>query len=368
MHLSEFLSVSNEQIVCAWEDFAKTLSGDVALPRWLLRDHAPAILRFITQQMPGYTVPVPQNLNVASRNPADPVEQLAAAHVKVRIDSGFDLAQIISEYCALRACVLRLWQEQAPNDFNSGGAEISRFDELVDEHITAAVVSYKERESQYRDRFLGILGHDLRNPINAISSGATHLATQGLNERQLKTLARIQNSTRRLSAMVNDIVDFARGRLGSPMPIVTALVNLSVVVSEIVNEVQLANPGCAIDFEAEPAVDGEWDTERLKQLIANLLINAVQHGTGERVKVTVTSDGSSAVIEVHNRSPVIPPDLLATIFEPMVRGSANQDGSGLGLGLFIAREIVSAHHGTIAVNSAEDTGTTFVVRLPRHSS
>jgi signal transduction histidine kinase len=152
-------------------------------------------------------------------------------------------------------------------------------------------------------------------------------------------------------------------------PITTAAANLGIVVGEIVDEVQLANPGCAINFEAEPEVNGEWDTERLKQLVSNLLINSIQHGTEERVKITVKSEGSSAVVEVHNRSPAIPPDLLATIFEPLVRGSAAyQDKAGLGLGLFIAREIVSAHHGRIAVSSAESTGTTFVVRLPRRSS
>lgn len=368
MRLSEFMSVNSEQIIRAWEEFAKALSGKVSLPRWILRDHAPAIVKFIAQEMASSPAPATRD-NVEPHDPAEPVEQLAAAHVKVRIDSGFDLAQIVSEYCALRACILRLWQEQAPNNFNAGAAQIARFDGLVDEHITAAVVSYKEREGQYRDRFLGILGHDLRSPINAILLGTTHLATQGLGERQLKTLTRIQNSTRRLSAMVNDVVDFARGRLGSPMPITTAAANLGIVVGEIVDEVQLANPGYAIDFEAEPEVNGEWDTERLKQLVSNLLINSIQHGTEERVKITVKSEGSSAVVEVHNRSPAIPSDLLATIFEPSVRGSAaHQDKAGLGLGLFIAREIVSAHHGTIAVSSAESTGTTFVVRLPRRWS
>ena len=256
-----------------------------------------------------------------------------------------------------------------PSSFNSGAAEISRFAEIVEERIIAAVALYKEREAQYRDRFLGILGHDLRNPINVIVLSATLLAQQALSEDQIKMAARILKGAQRLTGMTNDMLDFARGRLGSPMPLTIATSNLGVVVSDVVDEVQAANPSCLIDFKANGDLNGEWDSDRLKQMVSNLLINAIQHGTGENIQVTVKSDATSVALEVHNEGRPIAEELLATIFDPLVRGkSANQNSTGLGLGLFIVHEIVSRHEGTVAVSSSQNAGTTFVVRLPRHSS
>jgi signal transduction histidine kinase len=240
---------------------------------------------------------------------------------------------------------------------------------VIDENVTAAVSYYKERESQYRDRFLGILGHDLRNPINAILLATTSLADQGLSEQQLHTVTRILRSTRRLAGMVNDILDFARGRLGSPTPITITAANFGIVVHEVVDEVQSAHPGRRIDVEADGDLNGEWDTDRLKQMISNLLINAIQHGSGEHFTITTKSDDTFVLLEVHNTGPAISDELLATMFDPLVRGSnLNQDKIGLGLGLFIVNEIVSAHKGSIAVTSSEHAGTTFVLRLPRRLS
>ena len=369
MCLSEFIKLNADRILSEWEEFAKNISGDASLPRWILRDHAAAIIKFIIEEMENSPPLTGQELTSASEGATGPLQHVAAAHVRLRIESGFDLAQIIDEYCALRACVLRLWRERDPESFNIGASEITRFARAIDENVMAAVSYYKERESHYRDRFLGILGHDLRNPINAIVLSTTSLADQGLSEQQLETVARIVRSARRLTGMVNDILDFARGRLGSPMPITIAAANLGVVVREVVDEVQSANPSCRIDFEADGDLSGNWDVERLKQVVSNLLMNAIQHGSGEHVTVRAKSDYTFVRLEVHNPGPAIADELLATMFDPLVRGSnLNQEKMGLGLGLFIVNEIVSAHKGTVAVTSSEHAGTTFVVRLPRRSS
>ncbi|MBV8452495.1 MAG: sensor histidine kinase [Deltaproteobacteria bacterium] len=363
MLLVEFIKNHKDNILRQWETFAEQIAG--SLPRWILRDHAAAIIELIAQQMANSSPPTRQ-LSSTAAAVGDPIEYLVAAHVKLRIDSGFDLAQIVSEYCTLRACAIGLWREHDEGGFNAGAAEISRFAELVDEHITAAVSFYKEQESNYRDRFLGILGHDLRNPINAIVLAAARLAEQGLDEQQLKTLAVMQNSTRRLIGMVNDVLDFARGRLGSPMPITMGTANLGLIAREVIDEVQAANPGYLIDFQTDGDLSGHWDIDRLKQALTNLLINAIQHGSGDHVTLTAKSDNTFVVLEVHNRGPAIPAELLPTMFDPLVRGSShNRDENGLGLGLFIVDQIISAHKGTIAVTSSEDSGTTFVVRLPR---
>jgi signal transduction histidine kinase len=361
MGLAGFIRDHRDHILRQWETFARRIAG--SLPRWILRDHAAAIIELIAQQMANSSPPY---WDSTAASVGDSIEHLAAAHVKLRIDSGFDLAQIVSEYCSLRACIVGLWREHDAEDFNRGAAEITRFDELVDAHITAAVSYYKEQESRYRDRFLGILGHDLRDPISAIVLAAANLTRLGLDEQQRQIVAVVQRSTRRLVGMVNDILDFARGRLGSPMPVTTSAADLVLIAHEVIDEVQAANPGCLIDFQADGETSGHWDADRLKQVVTNLLINAVQHGSGDHVAVAVKSDDAFVELEVHNRGPAIPAELLATMFDPLIRGSnPNRDQDGLGLGLFIVEQIVSAHKGTIAVTSTEDAGTTFVVRLPR---
>ena len=369
MRLSEFIRANVDQIVHQWEEFAKTLSAGTALPRWILRDHAPAIVKYIADDMEVPQAPVEEEAKSKGDQPSGPIEHAAAVHVSLRIESGFDLAQIMAEYRALRSCVLRLWRQSYPDSFAGGAAEITRFAEAIDQNVAEAVPYYQERNTQYRDRFLGILGHDLRDPLNAITLGASLLTSNGLNEEQLGIVSRILNSTRRLNRMVSDLLDFSRGRLGSPMPIAAAAANLGQLVGEIVTEVQTANPQFIVNFDSNGDLEGRWDVERLKQVASNLLLNAIQHGTGKEIKVTATREENSVVLAVQNEGPPIPKELQVTMFDPLVQGkTSDPTRTGLGLGLFIVNEIVAAHHGTIMVTSTQDSGTTFSVCLPRRLS
>ena len=329
----------------------------------LLRDHASAIVKRLAEETQSSSRVQGLDSKAIGEGASISEEHVAAVHVQVRIESGFDLAQIMSEYIALRSCVLRLWRESDPQGFAGGALEINRFAEAIDEKLTAGVLYYESREARYRDLFLGILGHDLRNPINAILLSASALAEQEISERHLGAVSRIISSARRLTNMVNDTLDFARGRLGSPMPIARARMNLSRAVSEVIDEVEAANAGSSMEFEAIGDLNGMWDASRLKQMVSNLLINALQHGTGKNVTVKAEGEDNFVVLQVHNEGPPIPPDLLPTIFDPLVRGD-NQDMTSLGLGLFIVNEIVSAHNGIVTVASS-DAGTDFAVRLPR---
>ncbi len=367
MRLPEFIRANVDQIVHEWEEFAKTLSAGTVLPRWILRDHAPAILKYIADDMDVPQAPVEEEAKSKGEQPSGPIEHAVAVHVNLRIESGFDLVQIMAEYRALRSCVLRLWRQSYPDSFAGGAAEITRFAEAIDQNIAEAVPYYQERETQYRDRFLGILGHDLRNPINAITLGGAYLLTSnGLNEKQRGTLSQILNSARRLNRMVSDLLDFSRGRLGSPMPIAATAANLGQLVNEVVNEVRTANPQFIVDFDSNGDLEGYWDVERLKQVVSNLLLNAIYHGTSKGIRVTATGEETSVVLAVQNEGPPIPAETQATMFDPLVQGKTpDPTRVGLGLGLFIVNEIVAAHHGTIVVTSTEDAGTTFSVRLPR---
>lgn len=366
MRLSEFIKANSEQIIREWEGFARTLSGGAGLPRWVLRDHAEAIIKYIAENMEERQFTSEEIAKAQGEGPSGPIERVAAVHVGLRIESGFDLVEIIAEYRALRSCVPRLWRTSDPESFAAGAAEIVRLGEAIDQNIAEAIPYYEERENHYRDRFIGILGHDLRNPINSISVGAGLLATQGLNEKQQGTVTRILRSTQRLERMVTDILDFARGRLGSPMPLTLAPANLAGPVREVVDEVRLTHPEVEIDFDSDGDLSGSWDAERIKQTVSNLLMNAAQHGTGTKVSVMAMGQPDSVRLEVHNDGPPIAKEIIATIFDPLVQGKdPNVERTGLGLGLFIVKEIVLAHRGTITVNSTQDGGTIFSIRLPR---
>jgi signal transduction histidine kinase len=358
LQLSEFIAANTELVIREWEAFAKKLNS--SLPRWLLRDHASAIVKLLADQTKLPLVPE------AHRTP-DSVEQVTSAHVQVRIESGFDLAQIIGEYLALRSCVLRMWRQNDLNGFANGAAEIARFTEVIDENVASAALFYREQELQYRDRFLGILGHDLRTPISAVLLSATVLSKEISDEKQLATISRILNSSRRLTGMVDDLLDFARGRLGVPMPLKPSAADLRKIILDVIDENQAAYPGTVIHFETEADLNGEWDVERLKQLLSNLLINAIQHGTPDSVKARAKEENDSVLIEVENQGPPIAQELIPVLFDPLVRGAeSDQEKDNLGLGLFIAKEIAGAHHGTITVTSSVATGTIFAVRLPRN--
>jgi signal transduction histidine kinase len=369
MRLADFIRADAERILRGWEEFVKTLRPGAVLPRWLLRAYAAAILQSIANDIERPALRTEQMALMRVEGTAAPIEHVAAVHVDLRIESGFDLAQIIAEYRALRSSILRLWRATDFDGFAHGAEEMSRLTETIDQAVEQTVSIYEQREARYRDRFLGMLGHDLRNPLNAILMGAVSLAdAPALDDHQRGTVSRILGSVRRLDRMVGDILDFARGRLGSPMPIVLTPINLGTALREIVDEVQSAHPGFAIDLAVNGELSGEWDPERLKQAASNLLQNAIQHGTGKKVALAATSDEDFVLLEVHNDGPPIPKEMLGAIFDPLVHGrSSDQSKMGLGLGLFIVNEIVSAHRGTIAVTSSAEEGTTFSVRLPRYS-
>jgi len=150
------------------------------------------------------------------------------------------------------------------------------------------------------------------------------------------------------------------------MPIEPTEANLGTLISEIVDEVRIANPEFIVSVDSNGDLEGQWDVERLKQLTSNLLLNAIQHGAGREIKVTVTGEESSVVLAVQNQGPPIPKELQATTFDPLVQDKKpHSTGSGLGLGLFIVNEIGAAHRGKIEVTSTQDSGTIFSVRLPR---
>ena len=218
------------------------------------------------------------------------------------------------------------------------------------------------RTARFREHFVGIVSHDLRNPLTAIVTSAHLLLRYGeLPERQARVVARIASSADRMARMIDDLLDFARSKLGGEFPIHRRRIDLRQICEQTVEELEFAYTR-QVKLEANGDLWGDWDPDRIAQVISNLVGNAVQHSDGD-VKVTLRGEADVVVLETHNGGPPIPHEVLSHIFEPGRRGDARS--GGLGLGLFIVQQIVLAHGGSIEVTSNDGDGTKFTVALPR---
>jgi PAS domain S-box-containing protein len=229
----------------------------------------------------------------------------------------------------------------------------------------------ERKTAEFRDRFMSIVGHDLRNPLNAISILAeTIIRREEAEGRTVRAAVRIVSASRRMEKMIGELVDFARARLGGGIPVKREPGDLRVVLQRTVEEIQAAHPEAEIKLELSGPGEGLWDSERLVQVFTNLLVNAIHHGKQEsRVVMSMDGDGDGPVrVSVHNLGEPIPSELLPDLFSPFRRGAHDQPSDGkdsLGLGLYIVDQIVQGHGGRIEVESTREAGTTFRIILPR---
>ena len=243
-----------------------------------------------------------------------------------------------------------------------GGAVSGSIAILVDISDRKQRETQAARTARFREHFVGIVSHDLRNPLTAIVTSAHLLLRYGeLPERQARVVARIASSADRMARMIDDLLDFARSKLGGEFPIHRRRIDLRQICEQTVEELEFAFTR-QVKLEANGDLWGDWDPDRIAQVISNLVGNAVQHSDGD-VKVTLRGEADVVVLETHNGGPPIPHEVLSHIFEPGRRGDARS--GGLGLGLFIAQQIVLAHGGSIEVTSNDGDGTKFTVALPR---
>lgn len=216
---------------------------------------------------------------------------------------------------------------------------------------------------QRKDTNIGILAHDLRNPLAAITTGVQLLARLPETPPRARHVAeRIDRSARRMTAMIRDIMDYTRGRLGGGIPLKRQSTDLAALSQSVVDEIRAGYPSACIEVETAGRLIGDWDPARIEQALSNLLANAVQHG-GTYVKLVASGeDQQDVVLTVRSGGDPIPPEQLPGIFDAFKKGDKNPNG--LGLGLFIVREIAQAHLGSVGVTSGAD-GTVFTFRLPR---
>jgi PAS domain S-box-containing protein len=228
------------------------------------------------------------------------------------------------------------------------------------------------RTARFREQFVGIVGHDLRNPLSAIVTAAQLLLRHGsLPERHSRAISRILSSGDRMARMIDDLLDFTRSRLGGGFPIERRRVDLSELCAQVIEELELAYPERNVEFHRDGDAWGSWDPDRLAQVVSNLIGNALQHSPENAVvRVDLRDRGDRVELETCNEGPPIPPDVLPHIFEPGRRGPSGRGraaSNGLGLGLYIVQQIVLAHDGSISVRSSKEEATRFCVVLPRRS-
>jgi signal transduction histidine kinase len=233
--------------------------------------------------------------------------------------------------------------------------------------VTHVGVVFKDvtRELERQELLVGVLGHDLRNPLSAIGMSAAMLLRGGLEPKQADLVTQIRRSADRMTRMIADLLDFTRLREGLALPLKRQpRVPLRSICEEVMAELALANPERAITLDAAVDGVGAFDPDRLAQAVSNLVGNAVQHSPrDDTIRLRLGEDSARIRLSVTNGGPPIAAAELAQIFEPFRRGVGARD-DGLGLGLYIVQQIVRAHGGTIAVSSTAD-GTTFTIELPR---
>ncbi len=250
------------------------------------------------------------------------------------------------------------------------------FADLIGKHVDAqarlaqseADLALEREASELREQFIAVLGHDLRNPLGSILAGTTLLRKRISDPAALPIMTRMEQSVGRMSGLIDDVMDFARGRMGSGLSM-DLRIEQSVESSlrHVVDELRSGHPGRDIRFEAALGEPFYCDAARIGQLLSNLVANALTHGAADSpVVVRLSNDGEQLALSVANRGTPIPPAVLAKLFEPFFRGADQPSRQGLGLGLYIAHQIALAHGGTLRADSTPDA-TVFTFTMPcRH--
>ncbi len=240
---------------------------------------------------------------------------------------------------------------------------------LADQAAVALEKSRLDERGKFRDRLIGVVSHDLRNPLNTILLGASILlGSDELTPYSMKTLARMQSAAERAERMISDILDYTQAHLGGGIRVELKPNDLATIFKQVINELELSHPEHEFELVVSGDTTAELDADRIAQVLGNLLSNAVNYSPPDtQIRVELRGDGASLVFSVHNHGSVIPPERLHEIFQPMqqVSPETSRGHRSVGLGLYIVDSIVTSHRGTLGVTSTAENGTTFTVSIPR---
>jgi signal transduction histidine kinase len=374
MRLSSFISSNLDAILVDWVAFAREqLPAAASMDEAALLDHGRLILEEIAADMGrpqgDHERQAKSEGNGSARSTSLHVP--SRSHARQRERQGFEVQQMVAEYRALRATVLRLWSAASSSVQREDLEDVTRFNEAVDQAIAESLQVFVAEVDRARDLFLGMLGHDLRGPLSTIaSSAALDVRTRPNDSRRSAVVLR---SVAQMKALLDDLVEYTRHRLGSGLAIAPATIQLDHFARNTLDEIDAISSGRVLDLEVEGDLQGEWDARRLHQALSNLVFNALKYGLPS-APIRINLDGTredEVVLTVRNTGDPIPKEMLPRLFDPLVRATGNDGdaasqvaGANLGLGLYVVREIAKAHGGTVEVTS-DDSETRFELRLPR---
>src|SRR5688500_18868234 len=375
MRLAQFITENIELILVEWEAFARSLAiAGQRMTSLALRDHARQILQAIAQDIEESQSDLAQAYKSKGYvRIAEATRTAAQTHGALRYLSGFDLRQLAAEFRALRASVLRQWLKRGAAD-ETTLYQMTRFNEAIDQALAESIANYSDEVARSRDTFLAILGHDLRSPLSAVANSALFLASPGVLPpgAPLDAARRVTRGSAKMSAMIRDLLEYTRTRLGRAIPIAPQATSMKEICALAVDEIRAVHPERVFKLETSGELQGQFDSDRLQQVLSNLLNNAVQHGTASQpITLSAHGDSEKITVRVKNYGRRIPADQLQVIFNPLVQipqEKADEDVTSLGLGLYIAHEIVTMHGGTMMAESSERDGTVFSAHLPRFQS
>jgi signal transduction histidine kinase len=371
MPLASFIATHREEILQAWEKTASSRAPRGSKTNFApLRDHLGQLLEAIARDLDAHA-DRPDGNRASEHKAWKNVEALGEIHGAGRAYEGIALTRMIPEFLALRSCTTRLWLESEPAATESDLEDVIRFDEALDHALMHSVTEFMDQLTRARETFLGILSHDLRNPLATMIMAAKLMLEDDFDKTKMRDMARrIVSTGERMHQLVADLLDFTRTRKTGHMPIVRHECDLGQTVRTVVDEYMTSHPDRTVNVHVSGDTRGEWDEKRMSQAVGNLLGNALHHGAADTpITVSAKGDRAEVTIAVHNGGEAISQETRNRLFEPLIgagpHGTKGRDPNHLGLGLYIAKAIVSGHGGNIDVESSAEHGTTFIIHLPR---
>ena len=374
MRLATFIDENVEAIVATAAEFARTFPAGARLDDAELRDDIALILDAIAKDLGteqtevneirkshGQVLPLPGTADTA-----------AQTHALLRAKGGFRIEQLVAEYRALRASVLRLWARDGIQLDADALGDMVRFGEAIDQAVAESTAHFVAEADRLRNVFLAVLGHDLRGPLNSILMTSELLTRVVADEPLREHTARLMRSGERMRRLLDDLLDYSRASLGVGINVKREAVDLSAALREEIDILRSSLPGHAILFEVDGGTHGSFDASRLREAVANLVHNAATYGDPHHpIVVRLKGNGETIAVSVENTGESLSEKELSDLFEPLARrneeSTKDTDRTHLGLGLFIVRAVALAHGGDVRAESAQGK-MTFTLHLPRSAS
>lgn len=370
MRLAVFIRSNESGIVAAWEEFAQTyLPAAAHMDRVALRDHIVGLLRFIANDLETPQTERERSEKAKGQAPKDggADDSAAETHADLRFTGGFDTIEMVSEFRALRASVIKLWRA-AWDDPEDIIPDLLRFNESIDQIMTESLSRYTEKLNYAGTLFVGTLVNDVRKSLTTVSDSARTLTNEKLELEQMQLVSRIEAGASHVDLTVSDLIDAVCIRVGGGVQIRLVPMDMAAAAKEAAKEYEEAHPGRKVMVETVGNLEGKGDRARIQQLLSILIGSRMQHESRTcETTVRAKAGDHEVILSVHSDG-TIPPESVATAFDPLTRmpdeNVVQSGATRLNLGLFIAKGIVTAHGGKIALVSGEKQGTTYTVHLP----